>query len=329
MKINIYYGGRGSVGDPTLYVLEKIEAVFGELNVSCTRYNLSDYKTGMSALMPSLKDADAVVLASTLEWFGLGGAMYEFLDSCWMYADKETVSKLYMMPVVLSKTYGEREAKDDLISAWGLIGGKSLEGLCAYVSDKESFENNADYLKVIETAAENTYRCVSKNAGLLPSSNDVIRSNVLKDAIALTPKEVEQLSKYVAKEDYVKTQKKDIAELSGMFKELLIEEENGFDAYYTSPFEKHYIGHMDVLYSIMIAVTDKNKNILLRIAGDKLTASVEDVSNTYDINVSMDSDLFAEIINGRMTFQRAFMMGSLRYKGDFSTIKKLDSLFDF
>ena len=37
MNINIYYGGRGLIEDPTLYVLEKIEKVLDELRVKVTR----------------------------------------------------------------------------------------------------------------------------------------------------------------------------------------------------------------------------------------------------------------------------------------------------
>ncbi len=40
MNINIYYGGRGIIEDPTLYVLGKIENVLDELHVKYTRYNL-------------------------------------------------------------------------------------------------------------------------------------------------------------------------------------------------------------------------------------------------------------------------------------------------
>ena len=40
MKINIYYGGRGVVDDPTMFVLDKIQGVLGELNVTVERYNL-------------------------------------------------------------------------------------------------------------------------------------------------------------------------------------------------------------------------------------------------------------------------------------------------
>ena len=40
MKINIYYGGRGLLDDPTLYVLGKMEDVLKELRVSVERFNI-------------------------------------------------------------------------------------------------------------------------------------------------------------------------------------------------------------------------------------------------------------------------------------------------
>ena len=40
MKINVYYGGRGLLDDPTLYVLNKMEDVLRELRVSIERYNI-------------------------------------------------------------------------------------------------------------------------------------------------------------------------------------------------------------------------------------------------------------------------------------------------
>ena len=38
MKVNIYYGGRGLLDDPTLYVLNKMEEVLQELRVTCLLY---------------------------------------------------------------------------------------------------------------------------------------------------------------------------------------------------------------------------------------------------------------------------------------------------
>ena len=42
MKINIYYGGRGLLDDPTLYVLNKMEEVLKELRVTVENYSGDD-----------------------------------------------------------------------------------------------------------------------------------------------------------------------------------------------------------------------------------------------------------------------------------------------
>ena len=110
MKINIYYGGRGLVEDPTIVVLDKMQAVLEELNVSVERFNLYEMKNALTTLPLTLKAADGIILATTVEWFGIGGYMQSFLDAIWMYGDKDKIHQIYMCPVVMSTTYGEQEA---------------------------------------------------------------------------------------------------------------------------------------------------------------------------------------------------------------------------
>ena len=50
MKINIYYGGRGIIDDPTLFVLGKIGQVLDELNVKVERFNLYELKNTITTL---------------------------------------------------------------------------------------------------------------------------------------------------------------------------------------------------------------------------------------------------------------------------------------
>ena len=64
-KVNIYYGGRGLIEDPTIYVMDKITEVLNELNVVVRRYNLYEDKKGISVLPKTLKEADAVILAAS------------------------------------------------------------------------------------------------------------------------------------------------------------------------------------------------------------------------------------------------------------------------
>ena len=103
MKINIYYGGRGLLEDPTLYVLNKFTEVLEELHVDVTRYNLYEQKNGITMLPNTLKEADGVILAVHIEWLGIGGFMQQFLDACWLYADKERIKNIYMLPIVLEE----------------------------------------------------------------------------------------------------------------------------------------------------------------------------------------------------------------------------------
>ena len=193
MRVNIYYGGRGLIDDPTLYVLEKITKVLDELRVTVERYNLYEDKRAITVLPKTLKEADGVILAASLEWFGFGGFLHQFLDACWLYGDKEKLSHMYMMPVVMATTYGEREAEYSLIRAWEMLGGVPGEGICAYVDNHVEFEMNAQFGLMIEKKTENFYRMISKKAVAFPNSSVAVKRNVLRTSnLSLTPQESEQ-----------------------------------------------------------------------------------------------------------------------------------------
>lgn len=78
MNINIYYGGRGLVDDPTVFVINKIQEVLTELNVNVTRYNLYEMKNTITTLSQTITEADGLILATTVEWVGMGGYMQTF-----------------------------------------------------------------------------------------------------------------------------------------------------------------------------------------------------------------------------------------------------------
>lgn len=210
------------IEDPTIYVLNKMTEVLKELRVEVERYNIFEDKNSIATLPSTLKDADGVILAATVEWFGIGGYMQQFLDMCWLYADKQELSSKYMLPVVMATTYGERDAELNLVKAWETLGGIPITGLVAYVENLEEFEQNESYRQIIEKKVETLYRSISQKTQSLPTSNLAVKTNLLKTrTIELTPQESEQLSKFVSDESYVKQQKEDIEELSAMFKQLL------------------------------------------------------------------------------------------------------------
>ncbi len=329
MKINIYYGGRGMVGDPTISVLNRMQAVLEDINVRVERFNLFEEKRNITALPNTLNDADGVILASTVEWHGVGGYMYEFLDACWLYGNKERISQIYMCPVVMSTTYGEREGKLELTQAWEILGGKPCSGICGYVKDSVSFELNQSYMTLIEKKAENIYRTISQKTTSLPASNQAVRQMVsATPSINLTPQESEQLSKYASDENYVQTQKEDIKELASRFRNLLDHNGVSSEDLLLQELHDHFRPQNDFSAIYRFVIKEFKNPLVIDIVDDRIELRYGSIDNP-DVICKIDHDRINDIVSGRMTFQRAFMAGDMQVKGDFKTLRMLDTLFDF
>ena len=328
MNINIYYGGRGLVDDPTIFAINKIQEVLNELNVNVTRYNLYEMKNTITTLSQTITEADGVIFATTVEWVGMGGYMQTLLDSCWLYSDKSQVSDVYMFPVVMARTYGEREVTLALNNSWEIIGGKIGPSLSAYIDDTTDFEFNTEYNNIIEKYAENVYRTISQKIKQLPSSSQTIKNNVLKDTIKLTPQESEQLSKYVSDDTFVKTQKEDIESLASIYKELLNDQENGGDNYYIDVFKDNFTPSPGYKSTYMLSISDKDKLISIYVDGRDIRVTFGE-NKSADVIGKLSKETFDQIVEGRETFHRAFMTGAMTARGNLKTLRMLDEIFNF
>lgn len=329
MKINIYYGGRGLLDDPTLYVLNKMEDVLRELRVSVERFNIYEHKNEIATLPQTFKDADGIILATTIEWLGIGGYMQQFLDACWLYGDKEKISQTYMQPIVMSTTYGEREGESTLSNAWEILGGLPCSGLCGYVEDMVTFEMNKDYSLIIEKKAENLYRTISQKIKSLPTSNQAVKQSVLRtQQLNLTPQESEQLSKYVSDDTYVKQQKEDIEELASMFKDMLGKPAMDGDHSYIKELESNFVPTGDFTASYSFIIEGKKSPLYMGVHDGELELHYGE-EDDVDVIAKVSNEVMQSIIDGRMTFQRAFMTGEMTAKGNFKILRMLDQLFVF
>lgn len=330
MKINIYYGGRGFIDDPTLYVINKMQAVLEELRVTVEMFNLYELKNNITTLPQTLKTADGIILASTVEWFGIGGYMHQFLDSCWLYGDKEIISKIYMCPIVMSTTYGEREGKLTLTGAWEMLGGLPCSGICGYIADSTDLELNEDYNRIIEKKAENMYRTINQKIACFPASNQAVKQMVsLTPNIDLTPQESEQLSQYAADDSYVKRQKQDIQELTSLFRDLMdnSDQEDGNEEF-IKEFKEHFVPQAGFKAVYKIQIEGKKKPLIIEVNGSENEYYYGSVEHS-DVDMQVSRETMNDIISARMTFQRAFMGGAMKMKGDFKVLRTLDQIFAF
>lgn len=328
MNINIYYGGRGIIDDPTLYVLNKMQGVLSELRVNVNRYNLYEMKGEILTLPQTLKQADGIILATTVEWYGIGGYLQQFLDACWLFGDKEKIAEIYMCPVVMATTYGEREAKLQLANAWEILGGLPCSGICGFIENTATLEIGGKYDALIEKKAENLYRTINQHVPSFPASNHAVGQRVaIQQTTDLTPQETEQLSKYVSDDSYVQRQKEDIQELANLFRDKLKNEGAEDEQEYLSQLQKAF--HPQPGFSAVFAldISEKPRKLIITVKGPKLEVFYGMVDKA-DVEMQLTRTGMEEIINGRMTFQRAFMTGA-RTKGDFTAMRMLDQLFQF
>jgi multimeric flavodoxin WrbA/putative sterol carrier protein len=329
VKVNIYYGGRGLMDDPTLYVINKMQKVLEELNVKVERFMLCELKNTITTLPQTLKDADGIILATTVEWYGIGGYMMQFLDACWLYADKEKLSKIYMSPIVMSTTYGEREGKLNLSAAWEILGGRPCSGMCGYIADTAAFEMNDDYSALIEKKAENIYRTINQKVASLPASNQAVKQRVsVSQNTDLTPQESERLSQYAADDSYVQQQKEDIQELSSLFKGMLEKKDIDVSRQFIKDFEDNFAPEGTVNASYKFMIEDRKKPLIVEIVDSKLKCYYGSLDSP-DILCKIKPEVLEHIIAGQMSFQRAFMTGDMQVKGDFRILLLLDQVFTF
>ena len=144
----------------------------------------------------------------------------------------------------------------------------------------------------------------------------------------LTPQESEQLSKYVSDDSYVKKQKEDIEELASMFKDMLGKAQKEEDSPYITDLKAHFVPQENFSATYSFMIDGCKKPLFIQIKNDDLLMHYGEEAD-IDVVTKMSANVLQGIIDGRMTFQRAFMTGEMTAKGNFKTLRMLDQIFVF
>lgn len=156
-----------------------------------------------------------------------------------------------------------------------------------------------------------------------------VKQNVLRTkGIELTPQETEQLSKYASDDRYVKKQKADIEELSSLFKAKLDLSDSTGGMEYINDFKNHFVSKNEATVSYAFTLFDKQKRLILELNKSEMNCYYGNKENV-EVEIKLTSQVMDSIIQGKMTFQRAFMSGEMTAKGDFKILRLLDDVFTF
>ncbi|PKM93562.1 MAG: hypothetical protein CVU84_15405 [Firmicutes bacterium HGW-Firmicutes-1] len=346
LKAIIIYGGDGYADDPTLVAIDRISNVLTELNTSIVRFDLYKDNYDIQEFFVELSEARAVVIATTVEWLGIGGYLQLFLDKCWKYGNKTYFSDVYLFGVVISKQHYERDTYNHLIKSWELLGGVEGGNICANIKKSVELETNVAMLNSIDKKTEEFYRIAHQNRPNLPTS---IRNNKIfmevssgKENDYTYTETVWDNNNGIARQDYegqdtfipnydafMEKQQKDIEDIANLFKQKLSTKE--IQATKTEPeiFKAAFIGGEEaVSCKIQWIINDRaNKNFVMDLRNGRLSVYFGAVTD-FNTIIHLDEEVLGKVMDGKMTVQRAFMTGEIKAKGDFTIVYKLDGLFD-
>ena len=80
--------------------------------------------------------------------------------------------------------------------------------------------------------------------------------------------------------------------------------------------------------SYLFMIEGRKQPLFLNVMEDELECYYGNKEN-IGVYAKLSPDVMESIIKGRMTFQRAFMTGTMTAKGNFKTLRMLDTVFDF
>lgn len=347
-KVVLVYGGSQLANDPTYVVVERISNVLTELNVTIKRIDLYKNSYNMNEFFEELSESDGVILASTVEWYGIGGLMQTFLDQAYMGNQFDIFEGTYLFGVVVSRQGFERDALNHMIKSWEILGGIEGVNLCASINSSADIETNKDLLFAIDKKAEDFYRFINQQRIAMPTSihenkvmikvpvsSEVDKGEQMYMNQVMNPVKKEetydnQMSFISNYDEFIEQQQKDIEDIASLFKERMSTKTSVQNKTIPELFEYKYkpdksFGDCKISWVVNDA---SNENFLLDFNGASLKAK-QGKKMDADVVISSNYDVLKKITESKLTVQRAFMTGEIKAKGNFTLLYKLDQLFAF
>jgi hypothetical protein len=172
------------------------------------------------------------------------------------------------------------------------------------------------------------YRSINQKLPIFPNSNQAVKQKItFTQSLNLTPQEAEQLSELASDDLYVQKQKEDIQELASMFKDLMNVREPD-STMFLQELKEHFYPQAGFSAVYKFCMPEAQLPLILSVNGTEMECHYGDATS-FDVEMQVASSIMEDIVQGRMTFQKAFMSGDMKMKGDFKVLRMLDLLYVF
>lgn len=330
-------------------------------------YYDGEMSAAMKKLVSALKSSDGIILAFTTNLFAPTAVMQNFFEYLSYRGFASCLKDKNVFIITSSQSGGEAHSINYVGQLVRHLGGCDAVRLGLSKSLLKDIELNQSLRECIEKYAEDYYRIVRQNRKfILPSDGLILAASTIKDDPELD-EDYEKLMNYDKKEtitlmdleskykfdDFTEKQDEDIKEITqffaGKYKEDLNITPNSNHINTQTVLKKdkppvprtktvkqmtqslvHYF--QPQLSSGITAV------IQINITGGEIFEGHLDIVNLEceytdgvvenpDLTIICDSNIWTDILKGKYSAQKAFMIGHLKVRGNFVLLTKFDQVF--
>lgn len=343
-------------------VLKELEVEVQVIDLSILPYFKDKQVKQMDTIIKALEAADAVVAVSRVHLVGVHASMQSFFDFAGTY--EEASFNKPVLVVTYSDWLGETEAADHILKAWNILGGKSGPKICmnphtaledVLLELEKSIEDFYRLIRQNRPNLSSSYRrafLASKG-----KTNESVKITPLKDILE---KQIKKQSTIDLKADENAVPKstidqenlekeKNIQEISQLLRREIQqsakEPQKISDITYQRPSNvqkskiapstkrlsslPHYFTakhDKELDMKVQYIVTDSDEKGYITIKDGDCTYT-EGIIGSPSVELTLTTDILSDILSQKITYQKAFMLGKIKVRGNFVLLAKLDQIF--
>lgn len=316
---------------------------------------------GVEAAMQSIRESEGLILATSVSLFAPSALTQTFLEYFDAPENRDVLRDKHCFLLAVSGGYGEARALEYLVRAINSLGGYDSARLgltAAHLAEKQENENSSAF-SVIERAVEDYYRIVRQNRKLIIPKDYAAGTSpavtALNERIQAEPKAKVALSDVYQKLDlgsFTEQQEQDIQEITELlakrYTEVGAEEQEFTESLrktvtrkpvikpraktcrqMTQSLPHYYQPQMagGLTATLQLNITGSDPFECHLIIGDGECAYLEGPAENPDITILSDAAVWTDVIKGKQTAQKAFMIGRVKVRGNFVLLTKFEQLF--
>ncbi|MCL2190286.1 MAG: SCP2 sterol-binding domain-containing protein [Defluviitaleaceae bacterium] len=348
-------------------LLAHTKSVFTELGVETSELNLGlihpPYFDGMknahldSNLAP-VREAEGIIFFCAAPFFAPSAIMQTFLEYLALPEYSALLQGKCCALIVASDTGGERAALQSLSRMVQHMGGYDVVHIGLQAIHLAAFDTDENLRDIIDKDLEDFYRAVRQGrARIIPQdyAAGAIPAGVPVSANGSAPAPEKKTESKASKrlDAFTEQQEREIEELSRLFAEKYTEpdgEDNPMDndpvpafapltaaaptrrktaRQLTQSLPHYFQPQLSAATQAVIQITitgDENFEGYLTIQSKECTYT-DGIADTPDVTVIAEASLWLDVLNNKLTAQKAFMIGGLKVRGALALFTKFDTLF--